>query len=119
MLLFHGGLAQALARSRILRRIEAEFGMKVMSRLTPHVHLIYLRPDGMLLSKKHYSDWREIQDEYESYMTSLGPFSQEGLLDFLSEQYGCDDANWGFSREEVRDFIESDATVLEARQGNT
>ena len=25
----------------------------------------------MLLSRKTYSDWREIQDEYEDYMTSL------------------------------------------------
>lgn len=69
----------------------------------------------MLLSKKHYSDWREIQDEYAAYMTSLGPFTEEGLEDFLTVQYGQDDARWGFTREDVRRFMESDATVLEAR----
>jgi hypothetical protein len=79
------------------------------------VHVIYLRPDGMLLSRKPYSDWREIQDEYEDYMTSLGPFPAEYLLDFFSEQYGDDDARWAFSREQIREFIESDVTVLESR----
>jgi hypothetical protein len=88
-----------------------------MSRRTSPVHLIYLRPDGMLLSRKRYSDWREIQDEYEEYMTSLGPFSVDELVGFLSEQYGSDDAKWGFSREEIEGFMESDATVLEARDG--
>jgi hypothetical protein len=69
----------------------------------------------MLLSRKQYSDWREIQDEYESYLTSVGPFSVDELLEFLSEEYGSDDAKWGFSREEIQGFMKSDATVLEAR----
>lgn len=34
-------------------------------------NLIFLRSNKMLLSRKKYSDWREIQDEYEDYMTSL------------------------------------------------
>lgn len=79
------------------------------------LHLIYLRPEGMLVSKKRYADWREIQDEYEDYMTSLGPFSGEELEDFLTGQYGPDDAGWGFSRAEVRAFMSSDAEVLAAR----
>ena len=93
--------------------------MKVMSRPTPLVHLIYLRPDGMILSRKHYADWREIQAEYGAYMTSLGPFTGEGLVDFLEREYGHEDARWGFTREEVRAFMKSDATVLEARQDDT
>jgi len=68
----------------------------------------------MLLSKKPYSDWREIQDEYEHYMTSLGPYTEEELLGFFSEQYGDDDALWAFSREKMREFMESDAVVLES-----
>ena len=69
----------------------------------------------MLLSKKHYADWREIQDEYAAYMTSLGPFTEEELAEFLAVEHGQDDARWGVTREEVRVFMESDATVLEAR----
>lgn len=34
-------------------------------------NLIFLRSNKMLLSRKTYSDWREIQHEYEDYMTSL------------------------------------------------
>ncbi len=70
----------------------------------------------MLLSRKQYSGWREIQDEYESYMTSVGPFSVEELLGFLSEEYGSDEGKWGFSSEEIRSFMKSDAIVLEARR---
>ena len=72
----------------------------------------------MILSRKHYADWREIQEEYGAYMTSLGPFTEEGLLDFLAAQYGHEDSRWGFTREEVREFLQSDATVLEARHGD-
>ena len=89
-----------------------------MRRQDGHVHLIYLRAGGMILSKRAYSDWREIQDEYECYMTSLGPLSEDELVDFLACQYGADEAGWGFSRAEVRAFMESDAEVLAARAGD-
>ncbi len=68
----------------------------------------------MLISKKPYADWREIQDEYEDYMTSLGPYTEEEVLGFFSEQYGVDDARWAFSRAQVREFMASDAAVLES-----
>jgi hypothetical protein len=96
---------------------KADAGMKAMGMQITSVHLIYLRPRGMLISKRHYSDWREIQDEYECYMSSLGPFSEDELVDFLSGEYGADDAGWGFSRAEVRAFMESEAEVLAAREG--
>jgi hypothetical protein len=89
-------------------------GAKAMRRQDTSVHVIYLRPDGMLLSKKPYANWREIQDEYDDYMTSLGPFAEEDLLGFFSEEYGGDDARWAFSRERIRGFLRSDATVLES-----
>lgn len=73
----------------------------------------------MLLSKKRYSAWREIQDEYENYMTSLGPFTEEELVGFLSEQYGSDDKKWGFSRGEIGDFMQSNAMVLKADETAT
>lgn len=89
-----------------------------MNHRTSRVHLIYLKPDRMLLSRKQYSDWREIQDEYESYLTSLGSFSVDELLQFLSEEYGSDEGKWGFTREEIRSFMASDMIVLEARRVN-
>ena len=88
----------------------------MMSHQISSVYLIYLRPGGMLLSKIQYSDWREIQDEYEDYLTSVGPFAVEELVEFLSDEYGSDDSRWGFSGEEIRKFVESDATFLVARE---
>lgn len=89
-----------------------------MTPRTSPIHLIYLKPDRMLLSQKQYSDWREIQDEYESYLTSVGPFSIDELMEFLSEEYGGDAAKWSFSREDIQGFVKSDATVLEARRSD-
>ncbi len=77
-------------------------------------HLIYLRSGPLIISRKRYADWREIQDEYEDYMTSLGPFSEEALLEFLSDEYG-DESRWGFTAREIRDFMNSDAVVLRSR----
>jgi len=68
----------------------------------------------MLISKKPYADWREIQDEYEDYMTSLGPYTEGELLGFFAQQYGGDEARWGFSRERIAEFMRSDAVVLES-----
>ncbi|NJL55564.1 hypothetical protein HC928_10485 [bacterium] len=47
------------------------------------LHIIYLKSQ-MLLSKKQYSDWREIQDEFIDYVTSLGPWTEQEVIDFFS-----------------------------------
>jgi membrane protease YdiL (CAAX protease family) len=78
------------------------------------LHLVYLRPDGLLLTRKPYADWREIQDDHADYMTSLGPFDEDDLIEFLTNEYGADDAHWAFTRTQLRDFIASDATVLKS-----
>lgn len=78
------------------------------------VHLIYLRSGRVLLSRQPYAGWREIQDEYEDYMTSVGPFAEDDLLAFLSDEYG-DESRWGFTAREIRDFINSSALVLKSR----
>jgi uncharacterized protein len=78
----------------------------------PRVHLIYLRPDGMLLSKKDYAGWREAQGDHEDYMTSLGPFDEGELVEFLRGEYGEDESRWGFTREEIRRFMGSDDETL-------
>lgn len=69
----------------------------------------------MIISKKPYSGWREIQDEHENFMTSLGPYTEEDLLDFFEQQYGFDDARWAFSRERMREFMASGEMTLESR----
>lgn len=34
----------------------------------------------LLVSKKSYSSWREIQDEYDDYKASLGPWDAKRLI---------------------------------------
>lgn len=41
----------------------------------------------MLLSKKKYESWREIQDQYPDYMTSLGPWGSEETAEYLESEY--------------------------------
>ena len=85
-----------------------------MNNTAPAAHLIYLRSGRVIISRERYADWREMQDEYEDYMTSLGPFSEEGLLEFLSDEYG-DESRWAFTAREIRVFMNSRALVLKSR----
>ena len=51
-----------------------------------HLHLVYTTEE-MLLSKKPYASWREIQDEYESYKASFGPWTRGDVLAFIVDDY--------------------------------
>jgi hypothetical protein len=51
-------------------------------------HLVYLRSGAVLLTRKPYADWREIQDEWDDYMTSLGPWTAGDVLEFFREDFG-------------------------------
>jgi len=53
---------------------------------TIKVTIIYLEKE-MLISKKQYSSWRDIQDEYETFKTSLGPWSSEEVISYLNDEY--------------------------------
>ena len=50
------------------------------------IHIIYLEND-MLLSKAEYSDWKQIQDQFQEYKASLGPWDSEEIIEYLSEEY--------------------------------
>lgn len=50
------------------------------------IHIIYTRT-GMLLSKHPYQSWIEIQDQYPDYMTSLGPWEEETVIEYLADEY--------------------------------
>jgi hypothetical protein len=41
----------------------------------------------VLISKRLYSSWREIQDEYADYKTSLGPWDATTASSWLDEEY--------------------------------
>lgn len=58
--------------------------------------------DGMLISKVEYPNWRAIQDAYPyNYKASLGPWSFEGTLDYLLDEYPRSDLIWSEDLESL------------------
>ena len=50
------------------------------------LHLIYT-DSNVVLSKKKYADWVQIQEDFPDYKTSLGPWDLDEMIDFLDEEY--------------------------------
>ncbi len=50
-------------------------------------NLIFLRNTKVILSKKTYSDWKDIQAEFDDYMSSLDFESKEDLIEYLNLDY--------------------------------
>jgi hypothetical protein len=80
--------------------------------VNPAFHLIFLRSGVVLLSRKPYADWREIQDEWDDYMTSLGPWMEEDVVNFFQQQYGPAEARWPFTAGAVAAFAASEGVVM-------
>ena len=72
------------------------------------VVIIHTR-DNIILSKKQYETWRDIQHEYNEYVTSLGPFTQEELFDYFEIEYKNE---WPIKRSEIESFFLSTNTQL-------
>src|SRR5260370_37854103 len=53
----------------------------------PKLYIIDLRSAWMLVSRKKYRTWRQIQEEYPDYMASLGPWPLSKTLNFLENEY--------------------------------
>jgi hypothetical protein len=69
--------------------------------------LVFLR-NGVLLTKREYGDWRELQDQFFDFQTSLGPYNIDTLFGFLDEEY----PSGLFVRTQVEAFVESDAELM-------
>jgi hypothetical protein len=80
--------------------------------MNPTFHVIYRRSGPVLLSRRPYADWREVRDEWDDYMTSLGPWTAEDVVDFFQRQYGPDERRWPFGAAEVEAFAASDRLVM-------
>jgi len=74
-----------------------------------HLHIIYTET-AMLLSKRSYASWREIQDEYQSYRASVGPWPHEWVAEYLSDEYSD---LWPSAQEQVHVFL-SEALEVKA-----
>lgn len=78
-------------------------------------YLIYLE-DCLVLSKKQYHDWREIQAEYyEKYKANLSPMTCEEIIHFFEDDFR-EEKNWPFSRQSIIDFFCGPAVVLYSTQ---
>jgi hypothetical protein len=77
------------------------------ARQRSNLHIIYTESE-MLLSKKQYESWREIQDEYPDYKASLGPWDVEETEDYLKCEYP---KIYPSASEQLRSFIESANTI--------
>lgn len=69
--------------------------------------LIYTE-SNFLLSKKQYLSWREVQDDYPDYKTSLGPWSVDEVVEYLAEEYPKLNPS---ADEQVNNFL-ADAAIV-------
>lgn len=68
--------------------------------------------NNVLISKKEYSDWRAIQDEYfDNYVTSMGPWTVDEFLEYLKDDFK-DESNWPFNTQDILEFIATDNIIL-------
>jgi hypothetical protein len=71
------------------------------------LHIIYTEAE-VILSKARFGSWREIQDRYGDFKTSLGPWEHNEVIEYLTEEYSglCPTAEI-----QVEAFLESNATT--------
>ncbi len=71
------------------------------------LHIIYTQ-NSILLSRRTYTSWREIQEEYPSYKASLGPWTYEEVVEYLADEY----TNLHpFAKEQVTAFLKGNEEV--------
>lgn len=77
------------------------------------LHIVFLRGGPVVLTKKAYDSWRGIQDEYDDYMTSLGPWLVDDVISFIEYEYPNDPP---FTKSQIDAFMVSGDLVLLSRQ---
>ena len=49
-------------------------------------HIVFTVSE-VILSKLEYESWRELQNDFHDYKASLGPWSEEEVIDYLMNEY--------------------------------
>ena len=76
------------------------------------LHVIYTRSDRTFLSRRQYESWQQIQDEITDYVTSLGPWSPEEMVEYLGHEHpGLDPS----PVEQVSTFLASIELIVELK----
>ena len=84
----------------------------VQARSDANLYIVYLRGDGILLSRQRYESWQQIQDEVADYMASLGPWSPEETIEYLEDEYpGLDPS----AATQVRTLLASAESIVRLR----
>lgn len=52
-----------------------------------HYHLVVLKDGTLLLVKRPAADWRALQNEFEEYQTSLGPFDFDEAMGAVEQEW--------------------------------
>ena len=73
-------------------------------------HYIVLDHD-VALSKRNYRGWPDIARDWVDFKTSLGPWSEQDLVEYFEEDFGEEDA-WPFSRSVIAAFYASDQKTI-------
>ncbi len=68
-------------------------------------HVLYLRSNGVALSREPVQDWRDLQELHPDYMASLGPWTLAEILDHFALQFGADDSRWPVGRADIEQFM--------------
>lgn len=79
--------------------------------MVTRAHVVFLRAGSVLLHKDRGDGWRSLQDTFDDYMTSLGPWTEAEIVECFEEMYGEDQSNWPMSAEQVAAFM----TTAESR----
>ncbi|MDQ2731816.1 MAG: hypothetical protein M3Y56_09175 [Armatimonadota bacterium] len=82
-----------------------------MDEVSTEAHIVYCEL-RMLLDRTRYESWRDIQDAYPDYKTSLGPWSEADIVEFFADDRGIDDSRWPFTRRAIAEFFRSRSQLL-------
>ncbi|MBR8211164.1 hypothetical protein KDW61_21105 [Burkholderia cenocepacia] len=76
------------------------------------LHVIYTRSDRILVSRRRYESWRQIQDEIADYMASLGPWPPDEMIEYLDGEHpGLDPS----AAEQVGTLVSSTEPIIELK----
>jgi hypothetical protein len=70
------------------------------------LHIIFI-DEQVVVSKKAYVSWREMQAEFDGYKASLGPWNATTTMSWLEEEYDLVPS----AEEQVRSLVSSDEAV--------
>lgn len=104
----HSSLAKGGLELRAIIRPATRDAHRISARLQT-AHIVFLQSGGALLVRDAMSTWHTLQNQIAGFMTSLGPWTSDDIVNWLAEEYGADDATWPWRRDAIASFLLTDA----------